>query len=57
MSSPPLSGPGNRAGLFFQAAGSFVSGLALALGSELLIWGEISFDGLRRHVLTQALFG
>jgi hypothetical protein len=28
MSSPPLSEPGNRAGLFFQAAGSFVSRFA-----------------------------
>jgi hypothetical protein len=28
MSSPPLSEPGNRAGLFYQAAGSFVSELA-----------------------------
>ena len=33
MSSPPLSEPGHCAGLFFQAAGSFVSGLALASGS------------------------
>ena len=32
MSSPPLSEPGHRAGLLFQAAGSFVSGLALASG-------------------------
>ena len=32
MSSPPLGEPGHRAGLLFQAAGSFVRGLALASG-------------------------
>ncbi len=32
MSSPPLSQPGDRAGLFFQAAGCLKRGLALAPG-------------------------